>query len=89
MHKTKYGITKIKPPKIGQLYRLEGQTDPSFLYVIERTDSFNVYVKVLKENGHTFSLRINRYLFINMWGNYSNAVNNIKEQTLAILQGLI
>jgi hypothetical protein len=91
MHRTKSGITKIKLLKLNTLYKLRRGTNPllDLLYVIKRADSLDVYVKMLRVNGHAFLLKVSRDIFIGMWRDNTSAVNNAKEQTLAALRGLI
>lgn len=89
MPKTESGITQTKLPKKGKLYRLEGRTDPSFLYVVCDIHKTDLHVMSLRANGTLVPINIRHEIFKVLWLPNTILVEDAKSHTIAALSGLI
>jgi hypothetical protein len=83
------GTTRIKLPKQGTLYRLEGWTNPSFLYVVTHIGNTNIKVMTLRETGALIPCAIRKEIFKVLWMRNTVEVEDAKEHTKSALRGLI
>lgn len=89
MPKTESGITRTKLPKKGKLYRLEGRTNPSFLYVVREVHKTDIHVTTLRPSGALVPCNVKLEIFELMWLPYTILVEDAKSNTIAALSGLI
>ena len=89
MPRKESATTKTRLLKKGNLYRLEGWVDPSFLYVVTHIGKTNIKVISLREDGALIPCAIRKEIFEVLWMRNTVSVQDAKVCTIAALRGLI